>query len=305
MMMEVLVKPVPVQRLDELVIESKLQTCPRLPSLSSINSVLRELVNAEQCFTSQMADVIRRDPSMTTRLLRLVNSVYYGLSLPISSIEEAVFYLGVRQVRQLAMVTPVVEDLQKLAVNTQFSWHGFWQHCVGTAILTPEILGDVQPSVDEIDYVSGLLHDVGKIVMAAAFPEHFAEIQRNLTYSNKDILAVEEEVLGMNHCDLGAMYLRRHSLPEAAVQAARYHHHPQKSLRCHRQVAAVQVADLLVRHAGIGSSGNPAPVSEKDWSEAVGWNMLFPQQRADEQVIARANLGRCLERLPAILEGLV
>lgn len=304
-MTEVLGKSEGIERLEEVVIESRLQNCPRLPSLGSINSVLRELVNAEQCFTSQMADVIRRDPSMTTRLLRMVNSVYYGLSLPISSIEEAVFYLGVRQVRRLAMVTPVVEDLQKLVVSTGFSWHGFWQHCVSTAILTPEILGDVQQSVDEIDYVSGLLHDVGKIVMAAAFPEHFAEVQRGMSQPGKDILAVEEETLGMNHCDLGAMYLRRHSLPEAAVLAARYHHAPEKAMRCQRQVAAVQVADLLVRHAGIGSSGNPAPVSETDWSESVGWNLLFPQQQEEERAMAQANLNRCIERLPAILEGLV
>ena len=161
-------RPTALARLNSAQIELQLHNCARLPSLGSIDRVLRELVNAEQCFTSQVADVIRRDPSMTTRLLRLVNSVYFGLTLPVTSIEEAVFYLGVRQVRQLAMVTPVVEDLQRFAGKDSFPWHAFWQHCVGTAILTPEIMGDVQSSQDETDYVSGLLHDVGKIAIAAA-----------------------------------------------------------------------------------------------------------------------------------------
>lgn len=303
-MIQLLVKPPAVKRLQAAVIDERLRNCSRLPSLGSINSVLRELVNAEQCFTSQMADVIRRDPSMTTRLLKLVNSVYYGLSLPVNSIEEAVFYLGVRQVRQLAMVTPVVEDLQRLA-GRDFSWHGFWQHCVGTAILVPEILGDVQFSTDESDYVAGLLHDVGKIVMAAAFPEHFTEVQHLLAEGHGDILRVEQEVLGMDHCELGAMYLKRHSVPEQAVMAAKYHHQPAEAPSCQRQAAAVQIADLLVRHAEIGSSGNPAAVSEEDWSKAIGWEILFPSQLEDERSIAKANLGRCLERLPAILEGLV
>src|SRR5260221_1294339 len=94
--------------LDE--VESRAKTCARLPSLGSINSALRELLSADQRYTSQISEVIRRDPSLTSRLLRLVNSVYYGLTTPVNSIEEAVFYLGIRQIRQLAMVTPVIED---------------------------------------------------------------------------------------------------------------------------------------------------------------------------------------------------
>ena len=92
---------------DSQRIVNRLRTCQRLPSSGSVNSALRELLGAEQRYTSQIAEVIRRDPSLTARLLRLVNSVYYGLTNPINGIEEAVFYLGVRQIRQLAMVTPM------------------------------------------------------------------------------------------------------------------------------------------------------------------------------------------------------
>ena len=302
--MEVLTRPNALARLNSAQIELQLHNCARLPSLGSIDRVLRELVNAEQCFTSQVADVIRRDPSMTTRLLRLVNSVYFGLTLPVTSIEEAVFYLGVRQVRQLAMVTPVVEDLQRFAGKDSFPWHAFWQHCVGTAILTPEIMGDVQSSQDETDYVAGLLHDVGKIAMAAVFPAHFEAIYL-VPREGEDLLAVEEELLGMTHCELGALYLRYHNLPESAVQAARYHHNPDKAKTHQRYVAAVQVADLLVRQAGIGHSGNTSPITGEAWAEAPGWKFLFPGNSKEEQEIARANLRRSLERLPAILEGMV
>src|SRR5512135_976522 len=126
--------PVKVSPLTRNQIEIRLKGCPRLPSLSTINSALRELLNADQRYTSQVAEVIRRDPSLTARLLRLVNSVYYSLASPISSIEEAVFYLGVRQIRQLATVTPVIEDFQKLVGNSLFAWREFWRHCIGVAI---------------------------------------------------------------------------------------------------------------------------------------------------------------------------
>ena len=104
----------------------------------------------ENRYTAQIAEIIRRDPSLTSRLLRLVNSVYYGLSTPVNSIEEAVFYLGVRQIRQLVTVTPVIEDFQKLTLQCAFPWREFWQHCIGTAIMTHEITGAVQAPPDVV-----------------------------------------------------------------------------------------------------------------------------------------------------------
>src|SRR6478609_3588016 len=117
--------------LDFHQIENRLKGCACLPSLGSIDNAMKELLNADQRYTSQIAEIIRRDPSLTSRLLRMVNSVYYGSSKPIKNIEEAVFYLGVRQIRQLAMVTPIIEDFQKLAGNYRFGWRHFWQHCIG------------------------------------------------------------------------------------------------------------------------------------------------------------------------------
>jgi putative nucleotidyltransferase with HDIG domain len=302
--MDILVKPALLPCLDSGQIESRLAACPRLPSLGSINDVLRELVDAEQCYTSQVADVIRRDPSMTTRLLRLVNSVYYGLSAPVSSIEEAVFYLGVRQIRRLAIVTPVIEDLQKLAGRTGFPWREFWRHCIATAILTRETLGEVQPGSDEVDYVAGLLHDVGKIVMVSAFPAYFERIQARLSQEKTDLLQMEIDTLGIDHCELGALYLNAHKLPAATIQAVRFHHQPGLAIANIRLVAAVQVADLFVRHAAIGNSGNPQEITTEAWAAAEGWNHLFPGA-IEEQTIARANMERSLERLSTILEGLV
>ena len=104
-----------LRRLDRKEINNRLELCPPLPSLSSINKALQGLLFAEQRFSAQISEIVRRDPSLTSRLLRLVNSVYYGLTTPVNSIEEAVFYLGVRQIRQLTTVTPIIEDFQKLS----------------------------------------------------------------------------------------------------------------------------------------------------------------------------------------------
>ena len=288
------------------LIMSRVHGCARLPSLRSIDSALRELLNADQRYTTQIAEIIRRDPSLTSRLLRLVNSVYYGLTTPVNNIEEAVFYLGVRQIRQLAMVTPIIEDFQKLAGKTPFPWRSFWQHCIATAILTREVTNVTGHAVDEADYVAGLVHDVGKIVMASAFPEQFQEVHRLIQAGGIDRLDAERSVLGMDHTQLGAIYLESHHLPPVMVETARHHHQPSRAAQYSNIVASVQIADLLVRHAKIGDSGNPEPVDEEAWLAAEGWDILFPAGRGQtERSIARAAMQRSLERLPQILEGLV
>jgi HD-like signal output (HDOD) protein len=294
-----------LRRFDRKEINARLELCPPLPSLSSINKALQGLLFAEQRFSQQISEIIRRDPSLTSRLLRLVNSVYYGLTTPVNSIEEAVFYLGIRQIRQLTTVTPIIEDFQKLSGKCSFPWREFWQHCIGTAILTREIYSSVESPGDESDYVAGLVHDVGKIVMAYSFPEQFAEIHRQAQNGVHDLIGLENHILGIDHCELGALYLERHHLPELMVKSARFHHQPEKAEGFEAIIASVQIADLLMRNQKIGCSGNFVEVTREDCMAASGWNVLFPNKHEADQAIARASLHRTLERLPSVLEGLV
>jgi len=297
--------PTNIARLDVKNIEKQVARCPALPSLSSINKALQGLLLTEQRYTAQIAEIIRRDPSLTSRLLRLVNSVYYGLSTPVNSIEEAVFYLGVRQIRQLAMVTPLIEDFQRLTRQCAFPWRDFWQHCIGTAILTREVTTAVQFASDESDYVAGLVHDVGKIVMAWTFPDHFTEIHRQAGQAARDLTEIETEVLGVDHAELGALYLERHRLPELMIMVARFHHHPEKAPNYAPIVASVQIADLLLRSEKIGFSGNCLPVTRDQCFVASGCTVLFPNVKEGENAIAQASLSRTLELIPNMLEGMV
>src|SRR5580658_6283392 len=101
-------------KLDRARIDGRLSGCASLPSLSTIDSALRDLLGPDQSHnTSCIAELISRDPSLTARLLRLVRAVHHGASRPPANINEAVLFLGVRQIRQLAMVTQIIEDFQK------------------------------------------------------------------------------------------------------------------------------------------------------------------------------------------------
>jgi putative nucleotidyltransferase with HDIG domain len=286
-------------------IQSQLGRCPSLPSLSSINKSLQSLLLMEQRYTAQIAEIIRRDPSLTARLLRLVNSVYYGLTTPVNSIEEAVFYLGVREIRQLVVVTPVIEDFQRLTKQCDFPWREFWQHCIGVALLTREISGTVQLADDESEYVAGLVHDIGKLVMAWAFPDHFAEIHRQAVTNKSDLILIENEILGIDHAELGALYLERHRLPDLMVKMARFHHHPEKAGGCERIIASAQIADLLLRSEKIGCSGDYREITREECMAASGWNILLANTQEIERAIVQASLSHKLQLIPRMLEGLV
>ena len=148
------------------------------------------------------------------------------------------------------------------------------------------------------------MHDVGKIVMASSFPDHFYAIQNRACVETQPLMNLEKEMLGMTHAELGAVYLRNHRLPKALVEAAEFHHKPELAAG-NPIVAAVQVADLLVRHAGLGQSGNPEKIANGSWLQSTGWALLFPNSCESEKAIAEAALKRSLERLPTVLEGLI
>jgi putative nucleotidyltransferase with HDIG domain len=290
---------------DRARVDARLSGCACLPSLSTIDSALRELLGADQSHTSQIADLIRRDPGLSARLLRLVHAVHYGKGKAPTNIDEAVLYVGVRQIRQLAMVTQIIEDFQKVVEQQQFPWRQFWRHSIATALLTREITNLVQSKDDEIDYVAGLMHDVGKIVMALAFPEHFSEIYQHRAEEAGDLMRTERELLGVDHADLGAMYLRKQRLPEVYVEIVQYHHAPLLA-RQHRGVtASVHVADLLVRHAKIGYSGNHAPSPLDACLASPAWKILFGHQSQEESGFSRDSLLRSLEHIPDVLDSIV
>lgn len=289
-------------------IRRRINSCPKLASLQSINQALRDLVNSESSLSSQIAEIIRRDPSLTARLLRMVNSVYYGLSNSVSNIEEAIFFLGLRQIRELSLATPVIEELDRLQ-STQtdpLPWKDLWAHSIGTAILTREILRASPLTIDDdTDYLVGLLHNVGKVVMAHVFPEELNKLVAMEFDRPADVCRKEIELIGWDHGRIGAAYLERHKITEEIIFAVQYHNDPDAASRHRLFASAVQVADCLVRHAGIaGGFEKVGPIAHDAWLDLDGWKILFGTD-GPESKIGRAAIDNALSRLPQMLGGLL
>lgn len=290
------------------MVRQRIESCPKLASLQSVNQALAEVLRSDYSVASQIAAIIRRDPSLSARLLRMVNSVYFGLATRVNSIEEAVFFLGLRQIRELATATPVIEEMERFqnATSSGLPWRELWKHSIGTALMTREILSVTGMSDDDDTYyLVGLLHNVGKIVMAYAFPDELRDLVNSPAKSILEYAEMERSILGWDHARIGAHFLRRHSLPEEIAEAVEYHHHPEDAPEFQNLAAAVQVADHLVRHSGIdGGFELVPPVVEQSWMELPGWQILYGHNGYDSALI-QASLAQSLQRLPLMLNGMI
>lgn len=306
-MSEISTPSIPGRQYSDQDIMRRIDACPKLASLQSINSALAGLVKSEQSIAGQIAEIIRRDPSLTARLLRMVNSVYFGLSAKVNNIEEAVFYLGLRQIRELSMATPVIEDLEKINRSTlRLPWRDLWKHSIGTAIMTREILATTKLHVDDdTDYIVGLLHNVGKVILASTFPDEFARVVEGEYADTAAVCESERALIGWDHARAGGYYLTRHQIAPEIVDAVMHHNNPSSAAENSYFAAAVQIADQVVRSAGIqGGFENVPALSDEAWTTLPGWEILYADNDREAR-LARASLLNRMQRLPAMLSGLI
>jgi HD-like signal output (HDOD) protein len=301
-----LLAPVAPSPYSDAEIRRRIESCPKLASLNSINQALSALVRSDSSLNSQIAEIIRRDPSLSARILRMVNSVYFGLSARLNNIEEAVFFLGLRQIRELSLATPVIEELEQFQLNQSLPWKELWSHSIGTAILTREILASTPLRIDDdTDYLVGLLHNIGKVVMAYAFPSELMAVMAMPAADSAEVCRNERELIGWDHAQIGAHYIECHRLSDEIVVAVRYHAEPDHAPHHRLFAAALQVADSVVRHSGIsGGFEKLPPVAVDDWVRLDGWKILYGAD-GPESMLARGSITNSLRHLPSVMQGLL
>lgn len=292
---------------DFLLIE-RINQCPKLASLKSINETLSDLLDSEDSFVSQIAEVIRLDPSLTTRVLDLVNSIFFGSkdNPRISGVEEASIFLGLNRIKELLSATPVIEEITELGKNVStFPWINFWKHSIGTAILTREVLSLAEKKYeDETDYVAGLLHNLGKLILAITFPDLFQKLCKESFRDSLHAIEIEKQIIGWDHAKIGAYYLWNHHISDEVVEAVHWHNNPGKSKENNELASAIQVADLLTCQLGVTGIENCVP-RKNSYQSATGWKILFGERDVVEMESIMRNLENTLERVSRTLHGIL
>ena len=269
-------RPIP-----EAELRQRISQCHDLSSLHSNITVLAKLFRNQRTPIEEFSKIISQDPPLTARLLRMANSAFFGLNAQINTIDGAVLHLGLSSVRLLMTTAPLIEDLENTAKDgTKVSWREFWIHSLGCAYATREILNQCDLGVDnDTDYLSGLLHNIGKLVIAHVFPAEFTQLSQLLDQDEAQVLLAERELLGWDHAAIGAFFLETHLIPLEVIAAVRYHHDSLSAPHHQAFAAATQLADIMVSQAGLKGGPEKRPIlNERELMELPCLGQLWPHQ---------------------------
>ena len=231
----------------------------RMPSLSTTVIKVLESCNDPRASANDLKRVISLDPVLTGRVLKLINSAYYSLGLPITSLTRAIVMLGLNTVKNLALSCAILENLRGRGSFGVFSSDDFWTHslCVGVvAKLLAAVKGKASQDL-EVFFVAGLLHDLGKIPLNRQFPEEYYRVWETAG-KNKDTLRHSEiKLLGMDHCTVGCVIAKKWRLGSAMIETLSHHHDPEDSSEDDRDfVFIVSLANQFANYLNIGSAGD-------------------------------------------------
>jgi putative nucleotidyltransferase with HDIG domain len=217
---------------------------------------LREKLDDPNSTFDDLAAIIKTDPAMSARLLKIVNSAFYGFDEKIDTLKHALNIIGTEQLTDLALaaiVTSKFEGIPRDLINMET----FWMHSIGCGIAARKIAKRIPGVEAEKMYLGGMLHDIGSLILFKESPEDTRKILIRCKETGENLFKVEKEILGYDHAEVGALMLTEWKLPERLAEIVKYHHQPAKAGDYLIEACIIARADALVYEMKIGNSGEP------------------------------------------------
>lgn len=236
-----------------------------LPSVPSLYSEIVDKMHDPDVTLEDVGNIMAKDLGMTAKILKLVNSAFFGLRRQVSSPAEAVAYLGLDTIKSLVLSMHAFSQFEPPRASG-FSMAKLWDHSMQTAAAAKQLtqieLND-RKLMDEA-FVAGLLHDAGKAALAFNFPDQYGKILQQASHSDARLLLAEQENFGANHADVGGYLLGLWGLPTPVVEAIALHHRPSLSEGdSFSPLTAVHVADAFIHAHGSAEPAVDAPYLER------------------------------------------
>ncbi|MFZ1987218.1 MAG: HDOD domain-containing protein [Desulfatitalea sp.] len=242
----------PPERLTE--IGAKLERIDvKLPEVPSLVFELNEIIADPMSSSGSIAQVVNKSPSLAATLLRIVNSAFYGFRSKIDSISRAVTLIGSKEISNLALGITIMETFRGIPKEIM-DVASFLEHNLACGVVARILAAHCNMAHTEQLFVSGMLHDIGRLILCNYFPEVFKYTLAEAESSGRPLLKTEQSVLGCSHAHLGKKLLNKWKLPLALENNVNYHHQPSAS-PCPETASILQMADMIVHGMGVGVSG--------------------------------------------------
>ena len=241
----------------------------KLSTLPTIFMKINETIIKPMSSANDIASVIRKDTSLSARLLRIVNSAFYGFPSKIDSVSRAVTIIGTKQLSTLASGVAIINMFKDIPSDI-IDMKSFWKHSIACGVNARIIASYQGIQNTERLFLAGLLHDIGRLVLYNYAPDHSVYALMKAKCANIMLNKIEYEDLDFDHAKIGGLLLKKWKLPVLMEHAVMYHHNPQKS-RDPLEPSIVHLADIMTNARGIGSSGERfvSPLDPDAW-ECIG-----------------------------------
>lgn len=229
-----------------------------IKTLPHVVTNLSRLIADENSTMKDFEDVIKMDPILVVRLLRLVNSPFYGLSQRVDSIGRAVAYLGMKNLHNLAVTDALKNIFQEQGQSQAFSREKLWLHCAAVSICAKMIAERIFGTNGDDAYLCGILHDFGLIVESQVDPKNFFAACD--AYKEGDSLtSLEQEYLGTDHCEIGHQLTLDWEMPQTIQEAIRDHHLQSGDFAPSSLTGIIQIAEYITGQLGYTALSNLTP----------------------------------------------
>lgn len=235
--------------LDQAYFQKKVENLESLPTLPGVVTKLSALVENPDTSTAQVGDMISADQVLSAKVLRLINSAFFGFPGKIGTVTHALVLLGFNSVKGLVLTASVFDIMagEMLAL---------WTHSLGVSVTAGLIARRIGLADPEEVQVAGLIHDIGKVVLKVEEPDYFDQVNAKVAESNLLFMEAEEEIVGFPHTKTAGWLCDKWNLPSSIREPITLHHNPLRAGESAEATYIVHVADILVRALGFGSGGD-------------------------------------------------
>lgn len=254
-----------------------------LPALPSVVADVLKITDDPAAAMSQICECIQRDPALTAKILKISNSPYYGMKQYVGTLKLALVILGVREVRNIVLGVSVFESLCDKGVDSILR-QDFWEHSMRVAALSKMLGSALSLGLQGEDFISGLLHDVGKMVLLNQLGPSYRQLFRKMGGSGDKLAQAEMDMFGFDHADAAAALSLHWNLPKTLTDTVGLHHNNANreisKAKDPKLAAVVRIANLAVRDDFETAEAECASCLDEE-----AWNVLAP--KAPKDYVAR------------------
>jgi putative nucleotidyltransferase with HDIG domain len=223
----------------------RIATIQELPTLSGVVVQVLSMLQDINTSAEELAGVVEKDQAIVPKLLKLVNSSFFGFSTTVSSVQHAVMLLGFNTVRNAVLSVEIINALELKRRIEGFDIAKFWRHAISVAVISRYLDQETGKQYREDVFAAGLIHDIGKIVMAHYFTDRFEAVWKTMCQEKISFWEAEPKHFPIHHAAIGAQLADRWNLPPALREVVAHHHTGNKDSQDENIVLIVHTADAL------------------------------------------------------------